>query len=264
MYAVLQTAITSGVYEKDWLKPDTQGLLAAFRSSLLTLAFALGIIGSTGAVAGARPYPVMAPVARYRMDKKAEIALARSAAPKAISDDATVLILGRDGYEIAVKGGNGFTCFVGRSWMNDFQAGDFWDPRDRTPMCMNAAAVKSYLPEFLQRTQWVLAGVSKEEMADRTRAAWASHAYALPAPGSVDYMMSKDQCIHAPAPCNWYPHVMVFEATADAQNWGGNIKDVPVYSGISQTDPVTTFMVVVPRWSDGTPGPYGVPFKHKH
>jgi hypothetical protein len=234
------------------------------RFNPLILILSLAAISLAHADAVKDPYPAMAPLAQYMMDKDAEIALARSAAPKAISDDATILVLGKSGYETAVKGSNGFTCFVGRSWMNDFDAADFWDPRDLTPNCMNAAAVKSVLPEFVERTQWVVAGVSKDEMAARTNAAWASHKYSLPAPGTVDYMMSKEQCIHAPAPCNWYPHVMFFEATADAQKWGDNIKGVPVYSGVSKTDPVTTFMVVVPIWSDGTPGPFGVPAEHKH
>jgi len=217
------------------------------------------------ALADTPAYPARPPVAQYMMDKTAEIALARTAAPKPISDDATILVLGKAGYETAVQGSNGFTCFVGRSWMNDFDAADFWDPRDLTPNCWNAAAVDSELGEFLQRTQWVMAGVSKDEMAARTKVAWASHEYTLPPPGTVAYMMSKQQCIHAPAPCNWYPHIMFFQATADAQKWGDNIKGVPVYSGASDTDPVTTFMVLVPEWSDGTPSPYGAnPMPHKH
>ena len=232
---------------------------------LAALCAGLGYAGTAPVAAtAAQEYPAMAPVAQYMMTQAAEIALARSAAPKPISDDATVLVLGKVGYETAVKGSNGFTCFVGRSWANDFDAIDFWDPRDLTPNCWNSAAVKSQLPEYLERTRWVLAGVSKGEMAARTKAAWASHANTLPAPGTVAYMMSKDQCIHAPAPCGWYPHVMFFEATADAQKWGDNLKGVPVFSGVSHTDPVTTFMVVVPLWSDGTPGPYGVPTGHKH
>ncbi len=262
MKTALGTSIESNVRTKDLLK---QGPIVTFRSYLLILSFTLAAIGASQAVAAPSLYPAMAPVAQYMMDQTAEIALARSAAPKAISDDATVLVLGKAGYETAVKGSNGFTCLVGRSWMNDFDTDDFWDPRDLTPNCWNAAAVKSELAEFLQRTQWVLAGVSKDEMAARTKAAWASHEYTLPAPGTVAYMMSKQQCIHAPAPCNWYPHVMFFEATADAQKWGDNIKGVPVYSGASDTDPITTFMVLVPEWSDGTPSPYGGnPMPHKH
>src|SRR5215472_18639322 len=50
-------------------------------------------------------YPEMAPVEQYRIaNREEEIALARSAAPPSISADATVLVLGRRGYETAVKG----------------------------------------------------------------------------------------------------------------------------------------------------------------
>jgi hypothetical protein len=50
-------------------------------------------------------YPSMAPIEQYLMtDRDAEIALARSAAPESISGDAEVLVLGRHGFETAVKG----------------------------------------------------------------------------------------------------------------------------------------------------------------
>ena len=62
------------------------------------------------------PYPAMAPLDQYLMERKAEIALARSAAPDSVSRDADVMVLGRHGYETAVKGKNGFVCVVERSW----------------------------------------------------------------------------------------------------------------------------------------------------
>ena len=49
-----------------------------------------------------------------------EIALARSAAPAAISDKATVLTLDSHGYQTAARGTNGFTCLVERAWMAPF------------------------------------------------------------------------------------------------------------------------------------------------
>src|SRR3981081_4940685 len=59
------------------------------------------------------PYASMAPLDQYLMaDRNAEIALARNAAPEAISRDADVLVLGRHGYETAIKGKNGFGCAV--------------------------------------------------------------------------------------------------------------------------------------------------------
>jgi len=61
------------------------------------------------------PYPSMAPLDQYLMERNAEIVLARSAAPESISRDAEVLVLGRHGYESAVKGNNGFVCMVERS-----------------------------------------------------------------------------------------------------------------------------------------------------
>ncbi|MGH9422374.1 MAG: hypothetical protein ACRD3J_20525 [Thermoanaerobaculia bacterium] len=80
----------------------------------------LPLLSHSAAVAQAKdatPYAVMAPIAEYRIaEAKDEIALARTAAPPSISDHATVLVLGTHGYETAVKGENGFVCFVERSW----------------------------------------------------------------------------------------------------------------------------------------------------
>ena len=63
----------------------------------------------------------IAPIEQYLMDRNAEIALARSAAPSSISAGAEILVLGRKGYETAVKGKNGFVCVVERSWMAPFE-----------------------------------------------------------------------------------------------------------------------------------------------
>ena len=60
-------------------------------------------------------YPQMAPLDEYLMDRDAEIALAKSAAPAPISNDATVLVLTKKGYQAAIEGKNGFVCMVERS-----------------------------------------------------------------------------------------------------------------------------------------------------
>ena len=66
-------------------------------------------------------YERMAPIDQYLMtDRNTEIAFARTAAPESISRDAEVLVLGRHGYETAVKGKNGWVCVVERSWMAPF------------------------------------------------------------------------------------------------------------------------------------------------
>jgi hypothetical protein len=231
------------------------------KSNLAYLVAALGVCslpaqaGSAGAA-----YPRMAPLARYlAADRAGEIALARSAAPKSIADHATVLILGRHGYETAVKGSNGFVCLVERSWANDFDDGQFWNPRIRTPQCWNAAGAGWLLPDYLRRTRWVLAGASRKEMAARTRAEFADHEIGPPAPGAINYMLSKQQYIHDPTPAqgpaNWYPHVMFFAPAGHHPSWGANAPGGPLFSATSDAEPVTTYFLVVPDWSDGTPGP---------
>jgi hypothetical protein len=51
-----------------------------------------------------QPYPNMAPIDQYLMDRDAEIALARSAAPDAISHDASVIVLTRHACSATTRG----------------------------------------------------------------------------------------------------------------------------------------------------------------
>lgn len=227
---------------------------------LLTLALSLAAIRPTRADAGKDLYPNRAPLEQYLpASQAAEIVLARGAAPAAISDKAEILVLGARGFEPAVQGSNGFVCYVGRAWEKDFDNPEFWNPNVRTPQCWNAAAVRSVLPMYLKRTQWVLAGVSREEMAARTKAAWANHEIGPPAPQSVAFMMSKDQYISDPTPgveVHWYPHVMFFVLATEDSMWGANVRGGPIFASTSDAEPVTTFFVVAPKWADGTLGPY--------
>ncbi|MGD0131089.1 MAG: hypothetical protein ABSE57_03540, partial [Bryobacteraceae bacterium] len=110
------------------------------------------------------PYPSMAPLGQYLMARDAEIALARSAAPASITQDAEVMVLGRHAYETAVKGKNGFVCMVQRSWTAGNDDPDFWNPKIRSPICFNPAAARSYLPLTIKKTELVLAGRSKAQM----------------------------------------------------------------------------------------------------
>jgi hypothetical protein len=184
--------------------------------------FAL-LAASTLAHAGAAAYPSMAPIARYDIaDRAAEIALARSAAPASISGGARILVLGQHGYETAVKGGNGFVCLVERSWDMNFNNPEFWNPKIRSPQCLNAAGASSVLPDYLEKTRWVLAGDSLARMRARARA----EKHWVPAPGSLCYMMSKQAYIND-AVGNWYAHVMFF-GLAKPADWGANLPDSPM------------------------------------
>jgi hypothetical protein len=88
-----------------------------------------------------QPYPNMGPIEQYLIDRDAEIALARSAAPDAISHDASVIVLTRQGYETAGK--NGWVCWVGRGWMAMFDHPEFWNPKVRAAESINPPAARS-------------------------------------------------------------------------------------------------------------------------
>jgi hypothetical protein len=103
----------------------------------LALALALSTALNTLAQDAKNPYPSMAPTEKYLMDRDTEIALARSAAPSSISHDAAVAILGKNGYETAVEGKNGFICIVERGWMKSFNSPEFWSPKTRGAECFN-------------------------------------------------------------------------------------------------------------------------------
>jgi hypothetical protein len=216
----------------------------------LALVGALSIGQAQGAAAKVA-YSTMAPLSQY-LSKSAsdEIALARSAAPGPIAGKAQVLTLGAHGYEVAARGTNGFVCLVQRSWEGNFDNKDFWNPRIRTPMCYNAAGANSLLKEFLERTDWVLAGKSAAQMAKETR-------LAPPIKGSMAYMMSPEQVICSDAGCSrWHPHLMFFFASDAAPNWGANQNGGPVFSGRFDQRTAVLF-VLVPMWSDGTPSMAG-------
>ena len=99
-------------------------------------------VWQSGALAGKSPYPRMAPLAQYLMPEDAEMALARSAAPQAISAGAAVMVLGRAGYRSEGKGKNGFVCLVERSWGAATGDREFWNPKVRGPLCFNPPAAR--------------------------------------------------------------------------------------------------------------------------
>jgi hypothetical protein len=200
------------------------------------------------------PYPKMAPLEQYLMERNAEIALARSAAPDSISRDAQVLAFGRHGYEEVVSGKNGFVCVVMRSWTADRDDPGFWNPKLRSPICFNAPAARSFWPIMVKRTELVLAGVPKEQMLARITASIDSHELPSPEVGAMSYMMSPRGHL-GDRVGRWHPHVMFFLPQTKAAAWGADVPGSPVLTGQDPGDRLTIFMVPVRNWSDGTADP---------
>ena len=210
-----------------------------------------------------KSYPTsMAPLDQYLMDRNAEIAMARSAAPPSVAKDATVLVFGKDGYETAVKGTNGFVCNVDRPWMDRFEnSPEFWNPKRHGPVCYNPQAAKTLVPILLIRTRLALAGKSKAEMKEGMKAAIDKGELPDLEPGGMAYMLSKQGFLNSICG-NCAPHLMFYLPVKDAHTWGAGPlgSDVPVqlaphFNG--DPEPVTELNVEVPEWSDGTPADPG-------
>jgi hypothetical protein len=223
------------------------GAIAMKSFALLVL---LGTAHQAMAQDAKTPYANMAPIEQYLMDRTAEIALARSAAPESISRDAEVLVLGRHGFETAVKGKNGFVCTVERSWTSAPDP-DFWNPKVRVPECLNAAAARSYLLRNLKRTDLILAGRTKAQVDEAITAAVDKKELPPMEPGAMCYMMSKqgyagDSAVH------WPSHVMFFFSQIDLAAWGANLPGSPILAMSDDHEHLTIFAIGVQRWSDGT------------
>jgi len=237
------------------------------RRSELTIGFALVIAmgcGVSNAAAQTDKYPKMAAIGQYLMEKNAEIQLARSAAPDSISRDATILVLGRQGYEPAVEGKNGFVCMVERGWMPAFDWPEFWNPKVRAADCLNPQAARSILPIAFLRSRMVMAGRSKAEILSAIKAAFENGQLPKLESGAMDYMMPKSAYLTDEGDHN-VPHLMFFTAGMDAEDWGPGAAGSPVMSApywffsskepsqMKGLPPILVFLVVVADWSDGTP-----------
>jgi hypothetical protein len=199
------------------------------------------------------PYPKMAAVEQYLMaDRDAEMALARSAAPESVSRDAEVLVLGQHGFETEIKGKNGFVCIVGRGWTSAPDA-DFWNPKVRVPMCVNAAAARTYLLRVRKETEWGLAGRTPAQMTESITAAIARKELPPMGPGAMCYMLSKQGYGGETIP-HWPPHLMFFYSDTDPAIWGANLPGSPVVGMSDPVEHLTQFVIPVQRWSDGTEG----------
>jgi len=220
-------------------------------------AVALAVAWPAQAQNAKEPYPSMAPLDQYLMERKAEITLARSAAPESIAQDAEVMVLGRNGYETAVKGKNGFVCLVWRSWTARTDDPDFWNPKLRAPVCFNTLAARSQVPQTIKKTDVILATRSKDQMAEAIKAAFERKELPTPETGAMCYMMSKQQYL-SDRDGHWHPHLMFFLPLTDPASWGAGMPGSPVMGVKDTSDQLTLFLIPVGHWSDGTAAPTDV------
>jgi hypothetical protein len=186
-------------------------------------------------------------------DPAAEVALARTAAPRSIADSATVLVLKRTGFVEAHHGNNGFTCVVFRGFDGATTDPNFWNANVRAPQCLNPPASRTVLPNLMKRAEWVMAGVDTTELNARTKHAFDSHEFALPAAGAMAYMLSHQQNLGGSDP-HWMPHLMFYyDRSMPASAWGAGDGKSPIIDATGAApSPLMVLLIPLPQWSDGT------------
>ncbi len=219
--------------------------------SSLALGFAMAVARTAQPQDAKTLYPKMAPVGQYLMERSAEVALARSAAPDSISKMAEIMVLAPHGYETAVKGTNGFVCIVERSWAAGINDPDFWNPKLRGPVCLNAPAARSYLPLASRKAEVVLASHSKDQMFAAIKSALDKKELPGIAPGAMSYMMSKHQYL-GDVNRAWHPHLMFFTPFVEPGAWGADVPGSPLIGSPDPEDRLTIFLLPLPKWSDGS------------
>jgi hypothetical protein len=248
---------------------ETEGRLAGaairrtVRSTTLAMTVAVSVLllatlsSASGAAApdAKAQYSSMAPLRLYLDDRDTEIAMARSAAPDAISRDATIMVLTDHGYVTAAEGKNGFVCMVERAWMSPEDSPTFWDPHLRGPICFNPPAARSILPATFERTKLAIAGKSKSEIVAANKQAYDDKQLPPLEPGSMSFMMSKRGYLTATG--GNLAHVMIYTPHSDPPTWGNDVPNSPVMLNpqFKDAEPIDVWVISVGKWSDGTPAP---------
>ena len=137
------------------------------------------VVAMPGVAAGQTEHARFAQSAQYPLFPRAlEIELALSAAPKHLRDGASVWVLEQNGYTLARKGTNAFTCVVSR------RGGDVF------PVCWDAEGARSLLPVDVDDAQLRLTGKSSAQIDEMVAERYKSGQYPAPARAGVAYMLS--------------------------------------------------------------------------
>jgi len=207
--------------------------------------------------AGAQAAPNGYPVKPVPLSDSAEIALAVSAAPPELSDQATVYAV-RDGQVLTIRrGSNGSACVVAR----DLHGGSLY------PICYNPEGARTVLTRELLEVRLRSLGASEDSVERAVAAGYASGQLEPPKSLAMAYMMSPRQVLFSSPRAEgrrvgaWHPHLMFFMPGATPSMFGLSSEDAEPVAVSGSGTPRAEVVVKVQKWADGTPvaGPAKTP-----
>ena len=208
------------------------------------------LVASVARLADAQPTPSAYPVKPVPLPDSIEIALATSAAPAALSSNATVYAV-RDGKVLTLRAGtNGSSCMVAR----DSHAGSLY------PICYNPEGTRTVLERELMQVRLRTLGVAEDSIDRAVEAAYRSGELEIPKDIALAYMMSPQQVLFSNARKEgrrvgaWHPHLMLYVPGATPAKFGLSDSGTgdPIQVGSPGT-PQAEVIVKLPKWADGKP-----------
>ena len=207
------------------------------------------LLVTSAAAAGAQAAPNGYPVKPVPLADSVEIALAVSAAPPELSNQATVYAV-RDGQVLTLRrGSNGSACVVAR----DLHGGSLY------PICYNPEGARTVLARELLEVRLRSLGASEDSVERAVAAAYASGQLETPKSLALAYMMSPRQVLFSSPRLegrrvgSWHPHLMFFVPGATPSMFGLSSEDAEPISVSGSGTPRAEVVVKVQKWSDGTP-----------
>lgn len=113
------------------------------------------------------------------ISEECETAIARSAGPVHLRDEAGVYVLGNEGYVLKSESQNGFICMVERN-----------HPDSLIPQCFDDKSRQAHVALLIDEGKLIQQGMSFEDLAQRRKAALESGQYPPASGPGIAYMIS--------------------------------------------------------------------------
>ena len=114
-----------------------------------------------------------------------QIRLAAEAAPADVTDHATIMVLGKGGYTVAIPGNNGFTCLVVRERVDTVE-----------PQCLDATGSRTLLKAHLYREQQRSKDVAEDAIKADVESGFKSGRFHAPDRPGLIYMLSPHTIVY--------------------------------------------------------------------
>jgi hypothetical protein len=185
--------------------------------------------------------------------RERQIELALSAAPAEVSSKATVYILGLKGYEKVREGTNGFSCYVGRSFVK---------PTETTvePTCFDAEGSRTILIRRIRVEELRANGKSEAEIKADIANGYKEGRFPDPSKPGFLYMMSSQNRLSAIPDHGtgiFPPHLMFYAPNMTTKDIGFDTQPKLDYLGMTHPGAGDNLIVVIPIASTSPASPVG-------